>query len=60
MVKYILSRFIHKIIIGNETVVVHYNYGGFYYYNFKIIVLIESVTYERDKIYSSSPLKEVI
>ena len=59
MVKYILSRFIHKIIIGNETVVVHYNYGGFYY-DFKSIVLIESVTYERDEIYSHSPLKEVI
>lgn len=58
MVKYILSRFIHKIIIGNETVVVHYNYGGFYY-DFKRIVLIESVTYERDDIYNQSPLKEV-
>ena len=58
MVKYILSRFIHKIIIGNETVVVHYNYGGFYY-DFKRIVLIESVTYGRDEIYNHSPLKEV-
>ena len=37
-VKYILSRFIHKIIIGNETVIVHYNYGGFYY-DFKRIIL---------------------
>ena len=59
MVKYILSRFIHKIIIGNETVVVHYNYGGFYY-DFKSIVLIESVTYQRDEVYNNSPLKEVI
>ena len=59
MVKYILSRFIHKIIIGNETVVVHYNYGGFYY-DFKRIVLIESVTYQRDDVYSNSSLKEVI
>lgn len=59
MVKYILSRFIHKIIIGNETVIVHYNYGGFYY-DFKSIVLLESVTYQRDDVYMNSALKEVI
>ena len=59
MVKYILSRFIHKIIIGNETVIVHYNYGGFYY-DFKSIVLLESVTYQRDDVYTNSSLKEVI
>ena len=59
MVKYILSRFIHKIIIGNETVIVHYNYGGFYY-DFKRIVLLESVTYQRDDVYMNSALKEVI
>ena len=57
-VKYILSRFIHKIIIGNETVIVHYNYGGFYY-DFKSIVLLESVTYQREEIYESSSWKEV-
>ena len=55
MVKYILSRFIHKIIIGNETVIVHYNYGGFYY-DFKRIVLLESVTYQRDDVYMNSAL----
>lgn len=59
MVKYILSRFIHKIIIGNETVIVYYNYGGFYY-DFKRIVLLESVTYQRDDLYMNSALKEVI
>lgn len=53
MVKYILSRFIHKIIIGNETIIVNYNYGGFYF-DFKSIVLIESVTYQRDDVYTSS------
>lgn len=59
MVKYILSRFIHKIIIGNETIIVNYNYGGFYF-DFKSILLIESVTYQRDDVYSNSSLKEVI
>ena len=59
MVKYILSRFIHKIIIGNETIIVNYNYGGFYF-DFKSIVLLESVTYQRDDVYSNSSLKEVI
>lgn len=59
MVKYILSRFIHKIIIGNETVIVYYNYGGFYY-DFKRIVLLESATYQRDDVYMNSALKEVI
>lgn len=58
-VKYILSRFIHKIIIGNETVIVHYNYGGFYY-DFKRIILLESVTYQRDDVYVNSALKEVV
>ena len=59
MVKYILSRFIHKIIVGNETVIVHYNYGGFYY-DFKRIILLESVTYQRDDVYVNSALKEVV
>lgn len=59
MVKYILSRFIHKIIIGNETIIVDYNYGGFYF-DFKSILLLESVTYQRDDVYSNSSLKEVI
>ena len=59
MVKYILSRFIHKIIIGNETIIVNYNYGGFYF-DFKSILLLESVTYQRDEVYAYSPLKEVV
>lgn len=59
MVKYILSRFIHKIIIGNETIIVNYNYGGFYF-DFKSILLIESITYQRDDVYSNSSLKEVV
>ena len=59
MVKYILSRFIHKIIIGNETIIVNYNYGGFYF-DFKSILLLESVTYQRDDVYSNSSLKEVV
>lgn len=59
MVKYILSRFIHKIIIGNETIIVNYNYGGFYF-DFKSILLLESVTYQRDDVYSNSSLKEAI
>ena len=59
MVKYILSRFIHKIIIGNETIIVNYNYGGFYF-DFKSILLLESVTYQRDDVYSNSSLEEVI
>lgn len=59
MVKYILSRFIHKIIIGNETIIVNYNYGGFYF-DFKSILLLESITYQRDDVYSNSSLKEVI
>lgn len=59
MVKYILSRFIHKIIIGNETIIVNYNYGGFYF-DFKSILLLESVTYQRDDVYSNSSVKEVI
>ena len=50
---------IHKIIVGNETVIVYYNYGGFYY-DFKRIVLLESVTYQRDDVYMNSALKEVI
>ena len=59
MVKYILSRFIHKIIIGNETIIVNYNYGGFYF-DFKSILLLESITYQRDDVYSNSSIKEVI
>ncbi len=59
MVKYILSRFIHKIIIGNETIIVNYNYGGFYF-DFKSILLLESVTYQRDEVYAFPNLKEVI
>ncbi|WP_229098586.1 recombinase family protein [Turicibacter sanguinis] len=59
MVKYILSRFIHKIIIGNETIIVNYNYGGFYF-DFKSILLLESVAYQRDEVYAFPSLKEVI
>lgn len=58
MVKYILSRFIHKIIIGNETVIVHYNYGGFYY-DFKSVVLIESVMYQKNAVYEYQLFKRV-
>ena len=53
MIKYILSRFIYKIIIGNETIIVNYNYGGFYF-DFKSILLIETITYKRNDVYTSS------
>lgn len=59
MVKYILSRFIHKIIIGNDSLKISYNLGAFFV-DFKSILLLKSVTYQRDDIYSNSSLKEVI
>lgn len=59
MVKYILSRFIHKIIIGNDSLKISYNLGAFFV-DFKSIVLLESVTYQRDDVYMNSALKEVI
>ena len=58
MMKYILSRFIHKIIVNNEAIEVEYNLGGFFV-EFKSIVLIESVVNQRDEVYAYSPLKEV-
>ena len=45
-VKYILSRFIHQIIIYNEAIEVHYNLGGFFH-DFKQVILIYSVRYQR-------------
>lgn len=59
MVKYILSRFIHKIIIGNDSLKISYNLGAFFV-DFKSILLLESVTYQRDDVYSNSSVKEVI
>ena len=59
MVKYILSRFIHKIIIGNDSLKISYNLGAFFV-DFKSILLLKSVTYQRDDVYSNSFLKEVI
>ncbi len=59
MVKYILSRFIHKIIIGNDSLKISYNLGAFFV-DFKSIVLLESVTYQRDDVYVNSALKEVV
>ena len=58
MMKYILSRFIHKIIVKNEAIEVEYNLGGFFV-DFKQIILLEIRTYSRKAIYSCSPLKEV-
>ena len=58
MMKYILSRFIHKIIIKDTAIEVEYNLGGFFV-EFKSIVLIESVVNQRDEVYAYSPLKEV-
>ncbi|MDB8460321.1 DpnD/PcfM family protein [Turicibacter sanguinis] len=59
MMKYILSRFIHKLIINNEAIEVQYNLGGFFV-DFKRIILIQSIIYRRDEVYAYSPLKEVI
>ena len=58
MMKYILSRFIHKIIVKNEAIEVEYNLGGFFV-EFKKVVLIEIKVYSKKVIYAYSPLKEV-
>ena len=58
MMKYTLSRFIHKIIVNNETIEVEYNLGGFFI-EFKQVVLIEMKSYSKKEIYAYSPLKEV-
>lgn len=58
MIKYVLSRFIHKIIIHNEAIEVNYNLGGFFI-DFKSLVLIEKQMYKRNVIYGSMSLKEV-
>lgn len=59
MIKYILSRFIHKIIVNNEAIEVQYNLGGFFV-EFKRMVLIKSVSYSKTKIYNYTTLKEVV
>ncbi|MBP3909390.1 MAG: recombinase family protein [Turicibacter sp.] len=59
MMKFILSRFIHKIIIHNEAIEIEYNLGGFFV-DFKQVVSIDKITYLRDEVYAYSPLKEVI
>ncbi|MEO3153578.1 recombinase family protein, partial [Turicibacter sanguinis] len=59
MMKFILSRFIHKIIIHNEAIEIEYNLGGFFV-DFKRIILIQSIIYQRDEVYAYSPLKEVV
>lgn len=58
MMKYILSRFIHKIIVNNEAIEVEYNLGGFFI-EFKQVVLIEMKSYSKKEIYAYSLLKEV-
>ena len=58
MMKFILSRFIHKIIIHNEAIEIEYNLGGFFV-EFKKVVLIETKVYSKKEIYAYSPLKEV-
>ena len=58
MMKYILSRFIHKIIINNDSLEVAYNLGAFFV-DFKKVVLIETKVYSKKVIYAYSPLKEV-
>ncbi len=58
MMKYILSRFIHRITIHNEAIEVEYNLGGFFV-EFKKVVLIEIKVYSKKVIYAYSPLKEV-
>ena len=57
--KYILSRFIHKIIVKSDAIEVNYNLGGFFV-EFKQVVLIETKVYFKEAIYAYSPLKEVI
>ncbi len=59
MMKYILSRFIHKIIVKDEAIEVEYNLGGFFV-DFKSILLIKSSIYSRDEVYMPTHLEEVI
>lgn len=59
MMKFTLSRFIHKIIIHNEAIEIEYNLGGFFD-DFKQMVLVEKLTCLRNEIYAYSPLKEVV
>lgn len=59
MMKYILSRFIHKIIVKNEAIEVEYNLGGFFV-DFTSIVLVKSSIYSRDEFYIPLHLEEVI
>ena len=56
--KYILSRFIHKIIVKSDAIEVNYNLGGFFV-EFNQVVLIETKVYSKKVIYVYSPLKEV-
>ncbi len=58
MIKYVLSRFIHKIIVNNEAIEVEYNLGGFFV-EFKRVILIEPMIYSRQIVYSYCPLKKV-
>ena len=58
MMKYILSRFIHKIIVKDTAIEVEYNLGGFFV-EFKQVVLIEMKSYSKKEIYAYSLLKEV-
>ena len=58
MMKYILSRFIHKIIVKDTAIEVEYNLGGFFV-EFKQVVLIETKVYSKKVIYAYSPFKEV-
>ena len=58
MMKFILSRFIHKIIVKDSAIEVEYNLGGFFH-DFKQILLLETKTYSKKTIYQSASLKEV-
>ena len=58
MMKMVISRFIHQIIITNETVSINYNYGGFFH-DFKQTILLETKTYSKKTIYQSASLKGV-
>lgn len=58
MMKFILSRFIHKIIVFDSAIEVSYNLSGFFKLN--QLTLIENKRYVREEIYSYSSLKEVV
>ena len=59
MMKMIISRFIHKIIVYSEAIEVEYNLGGFFY-AFKKVILLETKTYSRNVICAYSPSKKVV